>query len=182
MRVLFIEDDEAISHLVVKVLEKKGHTVKHVGKLSDVKSAVSMFDPEVVITDLMLPDVDRHEFMNTLRKVVSFIDTDKVPVIVYSGAPMDIKECLDLGAMECLVKGDITPIHIPGVFDTVMARHALNQAMKKSVPRSASLAGMFDTIPNTDAMEEFRSSSAIDPDVVSANAHSLAEELRKLNE
>lgn len=181
MRVLFIEDDEAISHLVIKVLESKGHLVKHITRMSEVAQAAFSFDPEIVVTDLMLPDVGTHAYMDTLAEVVACVDTDRTPVIVYSGAPMNPEECIELGAMECLVKGETTPTRVPDYFESVMARHALNKSLR-DVPKSPRIENMFDVIPNTDAMEEIRASTTIDPDVVSTNAHSLAEELRKLSE
>ena len=149
MRILYLEDDEQIRRAMEIVLTRKGHEVLGVGRIDKFKEAAKEFNPDLVVTDLMLPDGDKYKYTNTLLAVVSCIDRARVPVIVYSGAPVDTDECLDLGATECLVKGDVTPLQVPAYFETVINRFKLLNALNtRAVPPLPS-SNPFDRVPIT---------------------------------
>ena len=57
-RVLIVDDDAAIRTVVREALRRAGHLVEAVGSIADMRHAIGTFAPDVLITDVMLPDGD----------------------------------------------------------------------------------------------------------------------------
>ncbi len=57
-RVLVVDDDAAIRTVVREALRRAGHVVEAVGTIADMQRAIGTFAPDVLITDVMLPDGD----------------------------------------------------------------------------------------------------------------------------
>ncbi len=57
-RVLVVDDDAAIRTVVREALRRAGHLVEAVGTIADMRRAIGTFAPDVLITDVMLPDGD----------------------------------------------------------------------------------------------------------------------------
>ncbi len=99
-KVLLIEDEEHIHHLVTTLMETNGYQV--IGA-STCQSGQMLFDshrPDLILLDLGLPDRDGMEFLKYVRK------DSLIPVIVLS-ARLDEKEkvrALDLGANDYVTK------------------------------------------------------------------------------
>jgi DNA-binding response OmpR family regulator len=128
MRVLLVEDDVAVCRAIKNVLTHSGYAASCVGKMMDCPKAVVDFDPHIVILDLGLPDTRGTE---TLEAMTGLID-DEIPIIVFSADSMWRDECIRLGALEYMVKGDFTPMDIPGAIDKVLARQRLSNAINAS--------------------------------------------------
>lgn len=126
MRVLLVEDNEPICKATQKVLTLSGHESKCVSRMSQCAAAVVDFDPDFIILDLGLPDV---QGMETLEAMYGLVD-HTVPVIIFTATPMHADECLELGAVEYLVKGDFTPKDIPDAIKRAKARFKLSRAIE----------------------------------------------------
>jgi DNA-binding response OmpR family regulator len=163
MRILIVEDDEAICIATKRVLAHVGHTSKCVDHFSDCAAAIADFDPEFIILDLNLPD---SQGVPTLRAMYDLVD-HHVPVIVFSVEPLWADECLELGAVEYLVKGNFTPMDIPDAIKRACGRFKLSRAIeanKRAVDGETSWPG----VPSTD------------PGKVGDRLVSMASELRLL--
>ncbi len=55
-RVLLVDDDEAIRMVVTEALRRDGHQVAAAASLAEQAALLKGFDPDVLITDVMLPD------------------------------------------------------------------------------------------------------------------------------
>jgi two-component system, NtrC family, nitrogen regulation response regulator GlnG len=55
-RILVVDDDDAIRVVISEALRREGHEVVTAANLSERKAALSQFDPDILITDVMLPD------------------------------------------------------------------------------------------------------------------------------
>jgi two-component system, NtrC family, nitrogen regulation response regulator GlnG len=55
-RVLIVDDDEAIRTVITEALRRQGHIVAAAASVAEQMAMVESFDPEVLITDVMLPD------------------------------------------------------------------------------------------------------------------------------
>ena len=75
-RVLVVDDEPNITELVAMALRYEGYSVKTAGTGRGALTAVSQFDPALVILDVMLPDIDG---MEVLRRLNS--SGHKVPII-----------------------------------------------------------------------------------------------------
>src|SRR5689334_6526402 len=78
-RVLIVEDDPDIAHLVAHYLDKAGFTSETIASGRDALAAILANPPELVILDLMLPQVDGLEICRTVRANTK---TAAVPVIM----------------------------------------------------------------------------------------------------
>jgi DNA-binding response OmpR family regulator len=97
MRVLLVEDDDAIAEPLVKRLDREGFTVQRVATGT---AALAAPPADLVLLDLGLPDIDGYEVCRRLRA------TSSVPIIVITarGDEIDRVLGLELGADDYLVK------------------------------------------------------------------------------
>jgi two-component system, OmpR family, response regulator RegX3 len=97
MRVLVVEDDDAIAEPLVKGLRREGYTTDRVCSGA---AALDAEPVDVVLLDLGLPDLDGHDVCRTLRS------RSEVPIIVITARAdeSDRVAGLDLGADDYLVK------------------------------------------------------------------------------
>ncbi len=105
-RVVVVDDDESIRVSVRAALQGEGCEVLDAGDGASGLEAVRVSDPDLIILDLGLPDMDGFDFLRALQKdgqgsgrpVILFSARDDVSAKVKS---------LELGAVEYLVK----PVH-----------------------------------------------------------------------
>jgi DNA-binding response OmpR family regulator len=97
MRVLLVEDDDAIAAPLVEGLQREGLEVERVATGAD---ALSSPAPDLVLLDLGLPDVDGLDVCRALRA------RSAVPIIVITarGEELDRVLGLELGADDYVVK------------------------------------------------------------------------------
>ncbi|MBK9576753.1 MAG: response regulator [Fibrobacterota bacterium] len=98
--VLVVEDDKAIQRLLRDVLEQEG-LVAHEARTARLGlSEAASRQPDLIILDLGLPDLDGKEFLRELR------DWSEVPVLVLSarGSELEKVAALDRGADDYLTK------------------------------------------------------------------------------
>lgn len=126
MRVLLVEDDEALCAATKRVLAHNGHESKCVGRMSEAPRAVSKSDFDVVILDLNLPDTQGTETLEAMKGL-----TD-APILVFTVDDMWAQECLRLGAREYLVKGKFTPMDIPRAVERAVNRDLLATALDRA--------------------------------------------------
>ncbi|MDR0349368.1 MAG: response regulator transcription factor [Tannerella sp.] len=121
MDVLVVEDNRRISEFVVKGLEESGFSVVLAENGTDARHLFNQRKWDVVLLDIMLPDIDGIELLQYLRyKKIG------IPVLVVSalGEPDDKIKALDYGADDYLAK----PFH----FKELIARiNALTRRAKQ---------------------------------------------------
>lgn len=106
-RLLIIEDDDFLRSLAVTKLEKEGYVMETATTGDAGLEQVMKLPPDLVILDLMLPNVSGFEVLEKIRANES---TKDLKVVVFSnlGEEADIKRCMDLGVSEYLVKANFT--------------------------------------------------------------------------
>jgi two-component system, NtrC family, nitrogen regulation response regulator GlnG len=78
-RVLVVDDDAAIRTVIRESLRRRGHTVETAGSLAEQRRLIARFAPEVLVTDVMLPDGNGLDAVPGLREAFPGL-----PVIVLS--------------------------------------------------------------------------------------------------
>jgi len=78
-KVLVVDDDPAICVVVSEALKRQGHIVRTVGSIAERRAALPSFAPDVLVTDVMLPDGDGLDGVNDLIS-----DDPKLKVIILS--------------------------------------------------------------------------------------------------
>ena len=87
MRVLLVEDADALRHLFARVLKANGFDVREAANGQEALDCLPGFQPDIVVTDLMMPIVDGFELIRQLRAMPM---TAIVPVVVMTaGAACD---------------------------------------------------------------------------------------------
>ncbi|MEQ8604446.1 MAG: response regulator transcription factor [Marivibrio sp.] len=101
MRVLLVEDDELVSRSIEMMLQSEGFVVDVADMGEDGLEIGKIYEYDLIILDIMLPDIDGYEVLRRLRD--SRIET---PVLILSGlSEMDDKiKGLGYGADDYLTK------------------------------------------------------------------------------
>lgn len=101
MRALLIEDNQVVADSIRTMLMPESFGVDTVAFGEDGVATASTDDYDIILLDLMLPDIDGHDVLSRLRE--GGVET---PILVLSGqAEAENKEkCLDNGANEYLTK------------------------------------------------------------------------------
>ena len=99
-RILIADDDANIAELVALYLTKEGYDTQ---KARDGREAIQLFksyDPDLVILDIMMPEMDGYEVCREIRK------TSRTPIIMLTakGETFDKVLGLELGADDYMVK------------------------------------------------------------------------------
>ncbi len=97
MRVLIVEDEDAIAEPLAAGLRREGHEVSRV---ASGRAALEAPEPDLVLLDLRLPDLDGYEVCGQLRA------RSGVPIIMVTarGEEIDRVVGLELGADDYIVK------------------------------------------------------------------------------
>ncbi len=101
MRVLLVEDDSSTAKSIELMLKSEGYVVDSTDLGEDGLDLGKVYDYDIIILDLMLPDMDGYEVLKSLR--ASKIQT---PILILSGlAELDNKiKGLGFGADDYLTK------------------------------------------------------------------------------
>ena len=124
LRVLLVEDDEALRFTVAHNLKREGYTVLTAARGDDALRAAREHHPDLIVLDIMLPGVDGLQVCRLLRR------DSKVPIILLTalGGESDRVIGLDTGADDYLAK--------PFGMRELMAR--VRALLRRSAPEAAS--------------------------------------------
>jgi two-component system KDP operon response regulator KdpE len=98
--VLLVDDDTAIQRALAPLLRARGYDVRVAGTGTDALRLFADQEPDLVVLDLGLPDLEGTEVCRRVRT------GSKVPIVVLSarGAESDKVQALDLGADDYVTK------------------------------------------------------------------------------
>ena len=101
--IYIVEDDRDIQEIESIALKNSGHTVQGFSNGKDFFRAVSEKMPDLVLLDIMLPDMDGNEILKKRRQSEM---TAHVPVIMVTAktAEIDMIKGLDIGADDYIKK------------------------------------------------------------------------------
>ncbi|MHB8417229.1 MAG: response regulator [Myxococcales bacterium] len=103
VRILVVDDDEAISAMLSRYLGKQGFEVLTAAAASEALEIAGREKLDAVVTDLMMPHMDGRELVRRLRALPGFAE---LPIIMITAYPSDAAadETLRLGASFFLPK------------------------------------------------------------------------------
>lgn len=98
--VLIVEDEIKISAVVRSYLEKSGYEVYEASNCAIAQKILDAKKPNLILLDLMLPDMSGEEFCRQVRK------TSRIPIIMLTAKveEIDILKGLDIGADDYVTK------------------------------------------------------------------------------
>jgi two-component system alkaline phosphatase synthesis response regulator PhoP len=99
--ILLVDDEPSILQLARMYLEREGYRVEVVEDGQAALSAVKRFSPDLVVLDLMLPELDGFEVCRRVRA-----DANPVPILMLTARDDDVDKIvgLELGADDYLTK------------------------------------------------------------------------------
>lgn len=103
-RILVVDDDESLQKLVFTLLSRAGMEPIQAWTATEAAQALKARPlPDIVVLDLMLPDISGMEFLRQMRSKPTF---DALPVIILSALadPDQIRDGLQTGADRYLTK------------------------------------------------------------------------------
>ncbi len=100
-RILVVDDEEIVHASIRRILRRQGHQVEAVLAARDGLARLYEEDFDLVITDLMMPEMNGIELLEQLKK-----DGIRVPVLMVTGYPTisTAVKALRLGAVDYLAK------------------------------------------------------------------------------
>ncbi len=102
--ILVIEDDEFFSELLLELLQQDGHKVSLATDGAKALQLLAIQRPDLIITDILMPNMDGVEFIMALAKQDS-----RIPVIAMSGGRRSISPEFSLESAKLLgVKTTLT--------------------------------------------------------------------------
>lgn len=105
-RVIIAEDDILLADLYKTQLEISGITVLHCKDGQEVIDQLQAFNPDLILTDLMMPNLSGFGVIEKVR-AMSGIKQPKILVLTALGEPDDKDRALNLGADEYLIKSGV---------------------------------------------------------------------------
>ena len=99
-----IEDDARLARMVSEYLGQSGYVMSHEGNGQGGLAAVQATSPDLVILDLMLPDMDGLEVCRRIRALPGALAQIPVLMLTAKGDPMDRIIGLEIGADDYLPK------------------------------------------------------------------------------
>ena len=99
-KILVVDDEPNIIELAKLYLERAGYQVEGVGTGQDALSGLSRINPDLIVLDLMLPDIDGFEVCREIRK------KSDVPILMLTARKEDVDKIvgLELGADDYFTK------------------------------------------------------------------------------
>jgi len=116
-KVLIIEDEPIFRLNYRTVLEQRGFIVAEADNGQEGLNRVESESPDIVLLDLILPEVNGYEVLKKIRET-----KPQIPIIVFSvlSAEMDMRRAFELGANNYVVKGIESPLAILDKIDSLI--------------------------------------------------------------
>lgn len=150
--VLIVEDDHNIRRFVAINLDANGFRVSEAARGDAALQCAADTRPDVVVLDIMLPDMDGFDICQKLRD----IDPDIVIIFLTArGQDLDKIRGLELGADDYVVK-PFNPLELVARINTVLRRMRHTEKPERNVLRSGSI------VIDLDANKVFKGNNQIE--------------------
>jgi CheY-like chemotaxis protein len=111
-KILFVEDDQFIAEIYKKKFETSGLDADNVGTGKAVLRAVKEDSYDLVLLDLVIPEMSGKEVLKELRTNDEYDKNLKIVVFSNLSSAEDREECLQLGANGFISKTEYTPSEV----------------------------------------------------------------------
>jgi DNA-binding response OmpR family regulator len=99
-RILVVDDDDALRRLVERALALEGYAIETASTGMEAIDRVQVAPPDLVLLDLMLPDIDGREVLQHLRDG----GHDKMPIIIFTAGLVSPEDRASLGSATVVAK------------------------------------------------------------------------------
>ena len=107
-KIFIVEDNADIREIYRLVFELAGFTVEASENGLDAISRLSEVRPDIILLDIMLPEMDGFEVLKAVKQNMSDTGLQNTPIVVWSNLSQeeDIQKAMSLGASYYLRKSD----------------------------------------------------------------------------
>jgi len=109
--ILIVEDEDLIRDTYARRLEHEGYRVSQAASGREALQSARLSPPQLILLDIMLPDLSGLEVLKSLRADRRFLTT---PVVLFTNLSqhMDKHQAARLGATDYLVKSEVAPADV----------------------------------------------------------------------
>jgi len=134
-KILVVEDDPMLVEIYEKKLTDAGFEVKVTANGASVKDEMLEWRPNLVLLDVVLPDLDGFEILEVIKKEDEIKD---IPVYVFSNlsAREDIDRATGLGAAGFLIKSSFTPSQLAEEIKKILGHGVSSPPQPAAVPET----------------------------------------------
>jgi len=83
-KILLLDDSVITLEMERAVLEERGYEVAVACNLLEFQGHLDTFQPEVILTDLMMPDISGKDIVRVLKQD---FHTERIPIVLFSSKP-----------------------------------------------------------------------------------------------
>ena len=83
-KILLLDDSEITLEMERAVLEERGYEVAVATNLIEFQALLDGFQPEIILTDLVMPDVSGKDIVRVLKQD---FHTERIPIVLFSSIP-----------------------------------------------------------------------------------------------
>lgn len=121
-KILYVEDEPDIQAIAQIALEAVGgFTLKIYSNGNDAIKEVSDFSPDLILLDVMMPEIDGPSTLQEIRKIPAFAQTPAI-FMTAKVQPDEVTALLKMGALEVIAKP----------FDPMELANNIKEAWKKA--------------------------------------------------
>ncbi len=80
-KILLLDDSTITLEMEKAVLEDRGYKVAIASNLLEFQAQLDRFQPEIILTDLMMPDISGKDIVRVLKQD---FHTEKIPIVLFS--------------------------------------------------------------------------------------------------
>jgi len=135
-KIIIVEDDPMLGEIYEKKFTEAGFEMRLVTSGKAVEGEVAAYQPEMVLLDIVLPDMDGYEILEALSKNDA---TKSVPTYVFSNlsAKEDIERATSLGAKGFITKSSFTPTQLVDEVKKILGSVPAENIPAAAVPTSS---------------------------------------------
>ena len=135
VKILVVEDQKSIRENIEELLKIKGFEVQSADHAAAGIENVLSFEPDLVVTDLMLPDFSGIELIEKIRTINGF---NEIPVIIITGnnKPETFRSSMTRGADDYLSK----PFKAQELYDSIASQLHKKEIRKENAELIAELS------------------------------------------
>lgn len=137
-RILIVDDEKSFLLLMTKILEDEGYTVKGLTNPEDAIKIIDSYEPNLIITDLKMPQMDGIRFMEEVRNKNA--DIDFIMITAFASVDTAVS-AMKKGALDYITKPLKDPEQLRIAVSKIVERQDLiteNKLLK---------SGMFKDMP-----------------------------------
>jgi CheY-like chemotaxis protein len=83
-KILLLDDSTITLEMERAVLEDRGYEVAVASNLLEFQAEIDRFKPEIILTDLMMPDISGKDIVRVLKQD---FHTEQIPIVLFSSKP-----------------------------------------------------------------------------------------------